>query len=249
MNISFLRIGREIWKKFLEIRNFILDLLFPIECLGCGKEKTYLCPDCLGSIYLEEKLVCPHCFKPSFQGLVCQKCKYKSYLDGLFFACSYQNKLIEKAIKAFKYRPFVKSLVEPLSLLLIKKLQSSLYHLSLLKDSLIIPIPLHKRKLIQRGFNQAELIAQELRKVFSLNIGNDILKRKRNTKAQADLKGEKRKENIKDAFKISNKEKINGKRIILIDDVATTGATLEEAAKILKLAGAKEVFGFVIAKG
>jgi len=125
---------------------------------------------------------------------------------------------------------------------------------------MVIPIPLHKRKLHERDFNQAELLAKEVAKQFSIPLENGILKRNQFTFPQAQIKDHKiRRENVKNIFEIErkfvkkckteNKNLLQEKTIILVDDVATTGATLSEAAKVLKQAGAKEVWGLVVAKG
>jgi ComF family protein len=124
----------------------------------------------------------------------------------------------------------------------------------------VVPIPLHKRKLRERDFNQAELLGKGVAKYFSIPLENNVLKRKKFTLAQAKIKDfKKREENIKDIFEISpefikkcagqNQNLLKDKIIILVDDVSTTGATLSEAAKVLMRAGAKEVWGVVVARG
>jgi len=124
----------------------------------------------------------------------------------------------------------------------------------------VIPIPLHKQRLRFRGFNQAELLAKEVAEHFSIPLETNVLERTRAVLAQAKIKNHKdRKENIKNIFKINSefikkcvkegKNLLKNKIIILVDDVATTNATLSEAAKVLKEAGAKEVWGLVVAKG
>jgi ComF family protein len=123
-----------------------------------------------------------------------------------------------------------------------------------------VPVPLHKRKLRERGFNQAELLAKEVAEYFSLSLETKALIRKKYTPPQVRTKNHKaRRESLKNAFEISsiftkkciseNTNFLKEKIIILIDDVTTTGATLFEAAKVLKRAGAKEVWGLVVAKG
>ena len=123
-----------------------------------------------------------------------------------------------------------------------------------------MPIPLHKKRLKNRGFNQAELLAKEIAEHYSLCLETEILKRKQAIIPQAKIKNHKaRRANIKNIFEIDPKftkkcvvkkqNLLKDKTIILIDDVTTTGATLSEAAKILKRAGTKEVWGLVVAKG
>jgi len=116
-------------------------------------------------------------------------------------------------------------------------------------DFLLIPVPLAKRRIRWRGFNQAEEIAKNLAEYLEIPLINDVLIKTKETLPQIDLAEEARKENIKGAFLIKNEEKIKGKKILLIDDVYTTGSTLEESSRILKKAGAREVWGAVVARG
>ncbi|MCJ7787036.1 ComF family protein, partial [Patescibacteria group bacterium] len=109
-------------------------------------------------------------------------------------------------------------------------------------EFLLISVPLEKRKLKQRGFNQAEELAKELSKSLKISLFNDVLIKIKETLPQVELSGKEREENIKDAFLCQNREKIQGKRILLVDDVYTTGSTMEEGARVLKIAGAKEVW-------
>lgn len=113
---------------------------------------------------------------------------------------------------------------------------------------IIIPVPMHKIKKCERGYNQAELLAEDLAKNLGLYYNNNILIKVVNNKKQSSLSEKERYENIKNVFKIQKSDKINNKKIILVDDICTTSATLEECAKILKQAGARKVTGLVIAK-
>jgi ComF family protein len=117
-------------------------------------------------------------------------------------------------------------------------------------DKIIISVPLHVKRFRWRGFNQAELLADEISEYFNLPMEKTILVRKKNNIPQVEVKDRKdRIENIRDAFICSSNEKVKDKTVILIDDVATTSAILGECAKALKSAGAKEVWGVVVARG
>ena len=203
----------------MRIFNKILAILFPQKCLGCKKENEILCSDCLLKINRPDT----------------------PYLNGVRIAANYQDLVLKKALWMLKYRG-VKQLAKPLAELIKergwKKLETG--------DWLIVPVPLSKKKLRHRGYNQAELIAKEL----SDNVRADVLFKKFHTKSQVEVKDkEERLANIIDSFEIKNPEKIKGKKIILIDDVLTTGATMREAKKVLKQAGAKKVIGVVVARG
>ena len=108
-------------------------------------------------------------------------------------------------------------------------------------------MPLHKSRYRERGFNQSEIVAEEVSKITDLSVLKNALKRKKNTKDQTNLSPQQREENVKGAFVVTQPEMINGKKIILVDDVITTGATLNECARMLKQAGAEKILGTTIA--
>ncbi len=231
-------------------------MLFPISCLFCQKEGVWICHDCEQKINLLPFQVCPYCEKTITQnGHICEKCLIKRIeknspvsLDALLCATEYQK--ISKLVHLFKYN-FIQTLGTPLGNLLIKILLKNNFSL----PDIIIPVPIHKRKLKWRGFNQAEILAnivsQNITPGLEIAIRSDMLMRKKNTKAQMKIKMRKeRLENLSGAFFVQSLEQknISEKRILLIDDIATTGATLFECAKTLKNFGAKKVFAVVIAR-
>lgn len=233
-----------------KIKKFFLDLFFPKNCLGCKQPDTYLCRDCFNKIPLTLNNTCFFCEGITGQGRICINCKKDKYLDRIISASEYKNPLVGELIRAFKYH-YVQELAEPLSQLLIKTMENLGFGFHKL-DFIIIPIPLFKHRLHYRGFNQAELIGKKLAEHFGLPIEAGALKRKASRAPQAKIKDtEKRKLNLQDVFEI-NPESINrmkNKIILLVDDVITTGATLNEAARILKQHKAKEVWALTIAKG
>lgn len=234
--------------------NFLLDLLFPWQCLYCYQEvkNDYpLCKDCFHQIPLFDDFICPVCQK-RLSGInqKHRSCQGKTHLTALGVVSSYENNILKEVIHHFKYKK-VKNLAQPLSLLAIQFLENSFYFSQLPKNNLlIIPLPLHLKKKRQRGFNQSELIAKEVANHFYLSYETDILLRVINNSPQVSLENsDLRKKNVKDIFKVKNQESIRNKTILLLDDVYTTGATMEEAAKILKQNNAKKVIGLVLAKG
>ena len=203
----------------MKIFKNILAVLFPQKCLGCKKENEILCPDCLLKINRPDT---PH-------------------LNGIHIAANYQDLVLKKALWMLKYQG-AKQLAKPLAELIRERIWKKLET----ENWLVVPVPLSKNKLRHRGYNQAELIAREL----SGNVRADVLFKKFHTKSQVEVKNkEERLVNIIGSFEIKNPEKIKGKKIILIDDVLTTGATMREAQKVLKSAGAKKVVGVVVARG
>jgi len=231
-----------------------LDIFFPKKCLNCGKAGAYICNSCLEKIEIDKSNKCPVCDRPIPKGQICLFCQKKTSLNRLCWAAPYSNSLTQQLIKIFKYH-YVKELAQPLSRLLIKCLTPGVKH-----GALVVPIPLHKRRLREREFNQAELLAKQVAEYFSLPLENNVLIRKKYTPQQARTRPHKeRRQALKNVFEINpeftkkclsqNKNLLNNKTIILVDDVFTSGATMSEAAKVLRRAGAKEIWGLVIAKG
>ena len=204
---------------------FILDILFPIKCLGgCNAWDVWLCAKCQQQIQQKHKIT----FKAK-----------NDYLEGLYYICEYKNPLIQKLIHQFKY-DYSKEIAEILGQQLAEIIDQDFDY--------IIPIPLHRKRYLERGFYQAELLAKYINKN---KILNNILIRTKNTQAQAQLDEEARAKNTQNAFTIrpAFAKATAGKKILLIDDVYTTGNTLGQAAKILKQKGAQNIWAACVAKG
>ena len=214
-------------------KGFVFDLLFPKFCLNCQREGNYLCEDCQSTLLVSG---------------VHQKNPTQNLKD-LYFALPYQQPLIKNLIKLFKYQPFVKELAIPLTSLIITHFQLTEKSPADFVNFILVPVPSEKKKLKWRGFNQAEEIGKELTKFFRISLLNNVLAKIKETPSQVELSDEERKENIKGVFTVRNKELIKNKKILLIDDVYTTGSTMEECARVLKTAGAKEIIGIVVARG
>ncbi|MEA3293189.1 MAG: ComF family protein [Patescibacteria group bacterium] len=238
-------------KFFYWLRKTIPEILFPKKCLNCNKEGSYLCEDCFSLIEISENQFCPFCYPPKIvaNGRTCPSCQKTKKLNGLYSATIYQDRLVKRLINRFKYSPYVKELAEVLSLLIITHIQLLNKTPNDFKNFLLIPIPLNKRKIRKRGFNQSMLLAREMSKFLKIDILDNVLIKTRQTQDQVGLDNAERNKNVKNAFDCQNKEAVKGKNIILIDDVFTTGATMEESANTLKKAGAKEVWAMVIARG
>jgi ComF family protein len=232
-------------------KKFLLNTFFPQFCLGCNKEGKVICPNCFFSIEISEYQYCPFCKKPQrvLEKGTCSLHR-KNALNGLFSAVSYKTPLAQSLIKNFKYEPFLKILAEPLASLIVTHfLLSKKWQIFYpLKKSLFVSVPLINFRKRWRGYNQAEEIAKILSNFFKAPMESDSLIKIKKTESQVELTGKEREKNIKDAFKVKNPEIFKGKKIFIVDDVFTTGATLEETARVLKNAGAKEVWGIVVAR-
>ncbi|MGA2911754.1 MAG: phosphoribosyltransferase family protein [Candidatus Levyibacteriota bacterium] len=157
---------------------------------------------------------------------------------------------MQKLIFNFKYKPYLTDLKTVLADLFYESIIQNEQFIKLIANGkwLIVPIPLSKAKLRKRGYNQAEILGKELSKKLNIPVQN-LLERTRETKTQVGLTNLQRKLNVRNAFEIINhKSSIINQNILLVDDVATTGSTLLEAAKVLKRAGAQKVFGLTLAR-
>jgi|SRR3989344_797519 len=231
------------------MKEFLLNLFFPPFCIFCKKEESYLCQDCFSFFDIQPHNLCL-CDKPNilpYPGK-CKKCQRKN-LAGLYFALPYQNFFTKKIIQQFKYDPQVKGLAKSLASFIIAYFHLAEKPFTPLHNSIVIPIPLTEKKKRRRGFNQAEEIAKELVPFSQTQLVTDSLIKVKETPIQMELSGRERLTTQKGAFSTQNEEKIKGRKVFLVDDVYTTGATMEECAKVLKTAGAKEVWGIAVARG
>jgi len=227
---------------FLKFKNAFLEMIFPVRCVGCGTEGEWFCKGCTDKIQLNKIQHCPVCWRENFNGKVCENCR--SELAGVWVAASYRcNPELAAVIKTLKYK-FSESLVQNLSEILVTTALPKDYS----ESQVVVPVPLHRKRQRWRGFNQAELLVRPVAEKLNLPFENMLL-RVKNTPQQACLARHERLQNLRGAFAISPKFSPQNKIILLIDDIASTGATLSECAKTLKKAGAREVWGLVIARG
>ncbi len=238
-----------------KVKNFLLELFFPSFCLGCQREGSYLCDDCKATLEISEYNYClcsknPLRLPHSETKGKCNRCQDKK-LSGLYFALAYQEKaLTRKLIYQFKYEPYrIKSLAKPLAkilaehLILTKKNTEQIW-----ENSVLIPVPMEIKKQKDRGYNQAQALAKELGHLINVpSITANLVKIKK-TAPQMKLSAKDRAENLRDAFLVKNPAEIYDKKVFLIDDVYTTGATMEECTTQLLISGAKSVWGIAIAR-
>lgn len=222
-------------KLLSRLKTVILDLLFPIECCGCGREGSWLCPGCAKKLQFgtKEDLQIPA-------------------LDRIFIAGDYDDKLLADLIKKFKYN-FIAALGRPLAEFLCRYWSGQLALSefpaaeAIAANPIVIPIPLSPRRRRWRGFNQAEILANALAAYYHYERSNGLKKNKHGL-PQASLDGLARKNNIQGSFNYTGPD-LRGRTVIIVDDVATTGATLNEAALIIRQQGAAKIYGLVLAKG
>ena len=227
---------------FSKLKNSLLEIIFPIRCVGCGEEGEWFCGNCVRKIQLNQKQFCPICWRENFGGKICVRCE--SPLAGIRVAASYEkNPELAKAVKTLKYK-FSENLAENLAAILARSVSQKNYE----SERIISFVPLHKKRLKWRGFNQAELLAKKVSANLNLPL-EDLLIRTKNTPPQAKLNCAERIQNLKNAFEVSPELSVKNKTVILVDDISSTGSTLIECAKVLKKAGVGEVWGLVLARG
>lgn len=209
---------------------FILNYIFPPACSVCGKvDENWLCSNCQKRIERLEK----------------------------FCVVEIENKKYEKLFYLFKYESLVRKLILQykfsnkayLSHFFAGEIVKNEENQKLLKQyDMIIPVPMHKKKMKKRGYNQTELVAEELAQKLEIELRKDIITKVVNTTTQSKLGGKERKTNIQHAFFIKNDIEVEDKKVILLDDIYTTGATSQECSRVLKDAGATEILVLVLAK-
>lgn len=225
-----------------KIKHFILDLLFPPYCVACKREGYFLCEACLKNLSDQP-------LKPYRAGH--QKRQESKDLDGVIYALDYaKNPVIKLAIRQFKYR-FTQEIADDFGRLMAKKIGQ--LKMARHRQIILIPVPLHKKRLFYRGFNQAERIAEAVKRQMSHDQGAvlHLLERVKHTEQQARLNKKERGENLANAF-ILNKNCIHKyaaeNLYFLVDDVSTTGTTLKAGAAVLKNHGFAKVYGLVLAR-
>lgn len=222
-----------------------LEFFFPKYCIVCEARGEYVCASCFASISYDAVSLCVVCGRATFSSLTHQQCQGSLVIDGIFCGVSYKG-IVKKLVYQFKYPPYLRDLEQTFGNLLYESLiQQEQFQVALQQKPVFTPIPLTKKRLQKRGYNQSALLAQFLSKKFALPY-QDVLQRKKETKPQYGLSKKERKENMQDAFKLINKKVPSA--VFLVDDILTTGSTFAEAAKTLKNAGVQKVWGIAFAR-
>ena len=232
----------------------LLDIIYPPRChicmdfLGKPKKNPCICDNCSRSL---KKITHPYCsvcgipfVSKAGEDHLCGKCIVKKpYYDEMRAPYLYDGPIMD-AIQRIKYsgRSYI---ADSLGLLLGEYAKE---WLGKTEKMILLPVPLHIKRMRSRGFNQSMILSKKINEILHANLDFKTLERTRNTKTQTGLKFKERLKNVKGAFEVLNNLKIKGKDIILVDDVATTGNTINECARVLKKAGCKRVYGLVLAR-
>ncbi|MCM1323090.1 MAG: ComF family protein [Acetobacter sp.] len=231
------------------LKAFIYTIL-PPRCLLCGKvihSDNSLCSDCFSNINFITKPYCKHCGFPLSEfetdSLYCLTCLSKKSPFRLSRSAVKYDNFSKKLILDFKFSDRLENKTLLAHWLFVAG--EDIFNQGI---DVIIPVPLHYARLFKRKYNQSAVLAAELSKLCHRPVDYKVLRKIKHTTPQIECSGKQRSRNVKNAFQIISPEKIKGKRIVLIDDVFTTGATLTECAKALKCAGAKSVDTLTVAR-
>ena len=213
----------------------ILDFILPLHCAACGRTIAsgggYVCPMCMDNL----KRLPSEILNIEFNKKFAETNYVTAYWAPYMF---FPGTGIQNIVHQFKYKNKFRVAQE------MGRVSGNLFKSEGVSfdAGYIIPVPLFRTKRVQRGYNQSEYIAKGLNEILGIPVLRSALKRIRNTRTQTGLDIDERKQNMEGAFTVKNIEAISGKNIILVDDVVTTGATINECAKTLKEAGAGDVF-------
>jgi len=225
-----------------DISSELIKFFFPARCIGCGKWGDFLCQRCVKKLPRISPPICLKCGKPETSGSYCAACwGTTTSIDGIRSVFHFEG-VIRKAIHELKYY-HLKAISACMTQFLYNFLQENP-----VPGDLIIPVPIHKNRIKQRGYNQSSLISAELGKLIGIPVVENCLVRARDTYPQVrSLNLDQRRKNVHNAF-TCNSGTYDGKKVILIDDVCTSGATLEACAVALKKGGFESVWGVTIAR-
>ena len=219
-----------------------VELLFPARCVGCNQEGAFLCSACEESLPVLKPPYCLVCSQPGRLTLrLCSNCRAAPLqIEGIRAPYRMEG-AVRKAIHALKYQG-VRAVAPTLGQLLVPFLAQEG-----LEGDLLVPVPLHPKRERQRGYNQSLLLAQAVGRATGLAVEPRALTRVTSVPSQVSLRAEERRANVAGAFR-AEPESVAGRRILVIDDVCTTGATLEACALALKEARAVSVWGLALAR-
>ncbi len=229
------------WLKAYSLAWKFVDLVYPPQCIQCKKIGYRICPTCWQQrIYFSEK-ICAVCGSPLQENSICLGCATESQRFEKIRSLGPYQGILRSFILAMKFKRDLglPELILPDLVALIEK--------SGFPVDCLIPVPLSKKRLKQRGYNQVVLWGIPLGKVLGIPFNTTILTQTKETASQVSLSAEERWKNIRGAFSVDI-DQVEGKDILILDDVITTGATLDECARVLRKAGARKISALTIAR-
>lgn len=228
--------------KFAEQKEWILDALFPRACVRCGEEGTAFCVSCIEA-WVPNKLRngCPFCDDDAV-GATCRNCREQVFLDGVVAVLPYGDPVVRQAITTWKY--YYDETYKDVVIGWMRRFASR--EKMAFPVSLISPVPLHAHRRRERGFDQAEELATVVGELFAIPCGQSISRVRMTAPRAHTARAERLVGDLDGVFEVLEPV---APHVLLCDDVFTSGATMDAAAKVLKEAGAKTVWGFAAARG
>lgn len=220
-----------------------LEILYPLHCGGCGARGFVICPECIDSFRtLDEASTCPVCGRWTGTRTMCGECidGKRGFREGRY-GFYFENRLRD-ALHAFKFEGR-----KDVGKHLISLIREKVAALSGIAD-VIVPVPVTEKRLKERGFNQSFIVSEEISTITLQPVLHNVLFKIRETADQFTLSRDERRKNIKGVFAVRNGKKIEGKRILLVDDLFTTGYTVREASRALLKGQAECVTVFALAR-
>lgn len=229
-------------ERLSRLGNFTLDILLPQTCMCCGREGYVICPSCRSRLPQVKPPLCLRCGLPLAGGNSSHDCHSQNFvINGIRSVYTFEG-ILRQAIHAFKYNN-LRTLSRPLSLSMAEYLNTGA-----IAFEVLVPVPLHASRLKQRGYNQSLLLAKEVGRLCGVAVETQWLQRRINTPPQVKTRNTReRYQNMQGAFTCHAAD-LTGQKILLIDDVATTGATLNACAVALRQAHADSVWGLTLAR-
>lgn len=239
--------------------DWLADWLYPPRCRACatvfyGRDAEYLCAPCWAKVRLVARPMCSFCGRPfpdaSGEDHVCGACLARppQYTRAWSWACypreENEEHPLRQAVQKFKYGRKV-SLGKPLGRLMARGCREFLRDCD---ADVIVPVPLHPRRLRWRGFNQALLLGRQLGRAYAIPVDPFTLLRIKETPPQTQLNEEERRRNVRGAFALAPHRSLEGKQVLLVDDIYTSGATVNECSRTLHRAGVEQVFVITLAR-
>ncbi len=224
-----------------QIWNRIIDLLFPPRCGGCQTAGSLWCATCRAAIQPIEPPLCEKCGEPFVTDRLCVNCRAHPLVIEKIRSVALFDGVLRQAIHRFKYERLA-GMAEPFGNML-----ADYWRTAQLTADWLIPVPLHPSRERDRGYNQSELLARHLAHQVNVPVSSKGLRRTRATAVQMTLNAAQRRENVAGAFECVE-VRVRGTRVVIIDDVGTTGATLDACAQAVLKAGAVSVMGLTLAR-
>lgn len=236
--------------RITHLGQWLLDIVLPYECVGCGVAHEWICASCVDQVIPVMQGRCMWCHQPSPGGTTHDACKEQVHLEGVVVTHRKQD-ILKQLIHLLKYH-HVTDIAQVMAQMMVRSVERDPLSEALLlcRDVVLVPVPLHPRREWHRGYNQAALIAQQLGALWNVPVLNTLLRRLRHTQPQAQLSRAARMKNMHNMFALTDDDKSTSvpSTVVLVDDVMTTGATMNDAARALKDAGVSTVYGLVVVR-